>query len=112
MFCFLILAEPSWKDYGNHGGKWTSRSYPIILGEAVMKAVLIPLKSQKLVKPRKKGKVKKKKKRKAKSKTEPTVKVLIFTRILGTNQRQQKQFQVRDQSKIYMFRLEVSKSFL
>lgn len=42
-----------------------------------MKAVLIPLKFQKLVKPRKK--------RKAKSKTEPTVKVLIFTRLLGTH---------------------------
>ena len=69
MFCFLILAEPSWKDYGNHGGKWTSRSYPIILGEAVMKAVLIPLKSQKLVKPRKKGKVKKKKKGKVQDRT-------------------------------------------
>ena len=30
----------------------------------------------------------KKKKRKAKSKTEPTIKVLIFTRLLGTHQRQ------------------------
>lgn len=83
MFCFLNLAEPSWKGYVNHGGIWTRRSYSIISGKAVVKAVLIPLKFQKLVKIRKK-----KKKRKAKSKTEPTIKVLIFTRLLGTHQRQ------------------------
>ena len=84
MSCFLNLAEPSWKGYGNHGGKWTSRSYLIISGKAVVKAVLIPLKFQKLVKTGKK----RKKIRKAKSKTEPTIKVLIFTRLLGTHQRQ------------------------
>ena len=56
MFCFLNLAEPSWKGYVNHGGIWTRRSYSIISGKAVVKAVLIPLKFQKLVKIRKKKK--------------------------------------------------------
>lgn len=78
MFCFLNLAEPSWKDYENHGGKWTSRSYPIISGKAVMKAVLIPLKFQKLVKPRKKKKSKKKRKKERRSPRQNPVKVLIF----------------------------------
>lgn len=29
VFCFLNLAEPSWKDYGTMEEKWTSRSYPL-----------------------------------------------------------------------------------
>lgn len=58
MFCFLNLAEPSWKGYVNHGGIWTRRSYSIISGKAVVKAVLISLKFQKLVKIRKKKKKK------------------------------------------------------